>query len=111
ECRYSDVVLRQYCYCDQRLGELVEEAGSDTNILVVSDHGMQRLDGRVYLNRWLIQNGYLSLEERPDGPLPMRSARVNWTRTQAWATGYGGQIYVNVRGREPLGCVPRERVG
>jgi len=26
--------------------------------LVVSDHGMQRLDGRVYLNRWLVEHGY-----------------------------------------------------
>jgi predicted AlkP superfamily phosphohydrolase/phosphomutase len=31
---------------------------------------------------------------------------VDWSRTVAYSLGNVGQIYVNVAGREPLGCVP-----
>jgi predicted AlkP superfamily phosphohydrolase/phosphomutase len=32
---------------------------------------------------------------------------VDWVRTRAYAIGYIGQIFINVRGREPLGPVER----
>ena len=32
---------------------------------------------------------------------------VDWARTKAYSLGNVGQIYVNVAGREPLGCVAR----
>ena len=34
---------------------------------------------------------------------------VDWSRTQAWATGHMGQINVNLKGREPAGSCPRPR--
>lgn len=34
-------------------------------------------------------------------------AEVDWRRTQAYSLGNVGQIFLNVRGREPLGCVAR----
>jgi predicted AlkP superfamily phosphohydrolase/phosphomutase len=109
--RYSDVIYRQYRYCDCRIGELVEAAGPETTVMVVSDHGSQRLDGRVYLNRWLVEHEYLHLSQpSSSGPLPLHVAQVDWSKTTAWASGYGGQIYVNVQDREPLGVVPESRV-
>ncbi|HEY7200953.1 MAG TPA: alkaline phosphatase family protein [Candidatus Dormibacteraeota bacterium] len=108
--RHGETMLRHYRYCDERLGHVLEAAGPDTAVLVVSDHGMQRLDGRVFLNRWLIERGHLRLAEAPPGPLGIRAARVDWAATRAWASGYGGQVHVNVRGREPAGIVPEERV-
>ena len=110
ETEYADAIRQQYRYCDQRLGELIADAGPETTVLVVSDHGMQRLDGRVYLNRWLMEHGYLHLKKEPDGPLNITAAQVDWQRTKAWALGYGGQIYMNARGRQPIGCVPLERI-
>lgn len=109
--RHSEVMFRHYRYCDRRLGELIEEAGPDTTVLVVSDHGMQRLDGRVHLNRWLIEQGYLRLTKQPDDLLTLHPAHVDWRQTRAWAMGYGGQIYLNLKGREQNGCVPADRVG
>jgi predicted AlkP superfamily phosphohydrolase/phosphomutase len=105
----AERVLEHYRFCDRRLGELVEEAGSDTAVLVVSDHGMQRLGGRVLLNEWLAAGGYLALEA-PARPTAIAQARVDWSRTCAWAQGYGGQIFFNVRGRDLLGRVEPERV-
>ncbi len=33
---------------------------------------------------------------------------VDWSRTQAYAMGHVGQVFINLRGREPHGCVPPE---
>lgn len=103
--RHQDAVRDQYRYCDQRLGELVELAGADTVVMVVSDHGIQRLDGKLNINDWLAANGFLCLSEPLTTPTPLAQAPVDWSRTRAWARGYGGQIYLNLRGREPQGCV------
>jgi predicted AlkP superfamily phosphohydrolase/phosphomutase len=108
--RYRDVIRDHYRYCDERLGELLALAGEDTVVMVVSDHGVQRLDGKVNINDWLFDNGYLRLESPVDKPTPLARAAVDWSRTRAWARGYGGQVYLNVRGREPEGCVEPEAV-
>lgn len=105
DSRYQNAIRDCYRYCDERIGELIELAGPETTVLVVSDHGMQRMDGKVNLNEWLLENGYLHLTEAVEGPTPLRTANVDWGRTRAFAKGYGGQIYLNVRGREQAGCV------
>jgi predicted AlkP superfamily phosphohydrolase/phosphomutase len=92
----------------RRLGELVEEAGPDAAVLVVSDHDIQRLDGKVHLNGWLRDRGDLVLEDDPPTGTPLRDARVVWARTRAWASGYGGQIFFNLESRGPLGTVRQE---
>jgi len=91
------------------LGELLDETGPDVTVIVLSDHGMQRCDGHVHLNEWLRREGYLRLLTPLDKPTPLERASVDWSRTQAWARGYGGQVYLNLRGREPQGCVDRDR--
>lgn len=108
--RYQQAIHDQYCYCDERLGELIELAGPDTVLMVVSDHGIQRLDGKVNLNDWLVRRGYLQLSQAVTAPTGLAKAPVDWSRTQAWAQGYGGQIYLNVRGREPKGVIAPEDV-
>jgi predicted AlkP superfamily phosphohydrolase/phosphomutase len=107
---FAETILEHYRFCDRRLGELVEEAGPDTAVVVLSDHGMQRLDGRINLNEWLRRQGYLRLLEEPSGPTPFRELAIDWNRTRAWSSGYGGQIFFNVRGREVQGCVEESEV-
>lgn len=103
--RLRDVIRDQYRYCDERLGELVELAGPETVVMVVSDHGIQRLDGKLNINDWLAAEGLLVFDETPDTLTPLAKASVSWSRTRAWARGYGGQIYLNLHGREAEGCV------
>lgn len=99
-------VEEHYAYCDERLGELVAAAGDDTTVIVVSDHGLQSLHGKVNLNDWLLDAGYLvTTGPTPSAPTPLRDAGIDWGRTRAWARGYGGQIHFNVLGREPDGAV------
>lgn len=107
---YAEALKDHYAYCDQRLGELIEIAGQDVVVAVVSDHGVQRLDGRVNLNDWLAAKGYLVLTDEVAEPTLLKAAPVDWAATRAWAHGYGGQIYLNVHGREPQGCVAPDDV-
>ena len=38
--QFGEVVLDAYCYVDGMLGDLIETAGPETTVIVVSDHGM-----------------------------------------------------------------------
>ncbi|MDQ1568514.1 MAG: hypothetical protein QOF96_3394 [Actinomycetota bacterium] len=99
-----------YAALDAELGELLDVLGPDVDVFVISDHGAQHMAGGFCINEWLRQQGYLRLEEEPTGPTPMPGAKVDWERTVAWADGgYYGRVFLNVAGREPLGCVPPER--
>jgi len=103
--RYMNALKDHYKFCDQSVGEVRSLLGPDTVLIVHSDHSVQRLDGRINLNEWLIQEGYLTLKERPAQLTPFARCQVDWAKTKAWATGYTGQLYLNMRGREPQGIV------
>ncbi|HET9772607.1 MAG TPA: alkaline phosphatase family protein [Acidimicrobiia bacterium] len=99
-----------YAMLDTELGELLGSLGPGVDVFVISDHGAQHMAGGFCINEWLRRQGYLRLEEEPTGPTPMTAAKVDWERTVAWADGgYYGRVFLNVAGREPLGCVPPER--
>jgi len=52
-----------YVRLDEIIGELVETAGEDTIVIVMSDHGMGPSNTRrIHLNSWLYQKGWLSVE-------------------------------------------------
>ena len=119
----------------------------------MSDHGAGPLYKDVFLNEWLIQEGWLKLKEIQSGQrrwfdlirrlgltrenisdtltrlnmhrlevlikkilgdrihiLP-RDERpeffnaVDWTQTRAYSFGYYGQVFINLKGREPQGTV------
>jgi predicted AlkP superfamily phosphohydrolase/phosphomutase len=104
--RFEDAVLDYYRGVDRRLGELVERAGDDTAVLVVSDHGAMRMDGGICVNEWLRREGYLVLHDEPATPRPLRPEDVDWHRTTAWGEGgYYCRLFVNVAGRERDGVV------
>lgn len=55
-------VFETYRHLDQELQELLTLLESDDdewNVVVVSDHGFQPIDGAVYLDTWLEQRGFL----------------------------------------------------
>ena len=104
--RYRDAIRNYYIYLDEEIGELLERFDEDTTVMVVSDHGARPMLGAICVNEWLVQQGYLVLEEEPDGPTPFSEARVDWSRTRAWGEGgYYCRLCVNVAGREPQGIV------
>jgi predicted AlkP superfamily phosphohydrolase/phosphomutase len=64
------------------------------------------MDGGICFNEWLIAEGFLKLAEQPDKPTPISKVKIDWSRTRAWGDGgYYGRLFLNVRGREPLGTI------
>jgi len=104
--RYEDVIREYYLYLDDEIGKLLELLDEDTAILVISEHGAQRLDGQFCINEWLLKEGLFVLNEYPEKITPFCNLNVNWEKTRAWSEGeYCASIFFNVKGREPNGTM------
>ena len=55
----SDQVRRGYREIDRLLGKIIDSAGEDVNVLVVSDHGFITTPVAFYPNSWLFRQGLL----------------------------------------------------
>lgn len=107
--RYEQVIRDYYKQVDQHIGDLLAVIPDDVTVLVVSDHGVTRMDGAICINEWLWRNGWLVLNTPPaHGQITrFEDASINWAETRAWSTGgYYGRIFMNVQGREPQGSIP-----
>jgi predicted AlkP superfamily phosphohydrolase/phosphomutase len=103
---YREVVGDYYLHLDAEIGSLLELVDNETLVLVASDHGAQRLDGGFCVNEWLVERGWLVLEEYPDTVTPFGDLRVDWARTKAWSEGgYYARVFLNVKGRESSGTI------
>lgn len=91
---------------DRGIKSLVDIAGSDTSVLVVSDHGSMAMRGCFCINQWLAEKGYLSLRGPVPTGTPLEKAPVNWDTTTVWSSGgYYARVFFNLRGREARGIV------
>jgi len=93
------------CYrrMDDLVGRTMQECDDEgTLLMVLSDHGFTVFRYGVDLNRWLEENGYLTLKEGGRGRKHL--AGVDWSETRAYAVGLAG-IFLNLRGREAQGIV------
>lgn len=107
--KYENAIQDFYVKIDQMIGELLSIAGDDTVVLVVSDHGAKRMDGGLCFNEWLMQEGYLTLKQKPEGRMQVKHDNIDWSKTKAWGSGgYYGRLFMNVQGREPSGVIPKE---
>jgi predicted AlkP superfamily phosphohydrolase/phosphomutase len=103
---YEDVIRDYYQYLDDEIGSLLGLLTDDTAVLIVSDHGAQRLDGGFCVNEWLIREGLLVLHEYPSEVTPFAMLNVDWARTRVWSEGgYYARVFFNVKGREPDGAI------
>jgi predicted AlkP superfamily phosphohydrolase/phosphomutase len=91
---------------DVVLNRAMEAVDPDTLIIVLSDHGFSSFRRVFHINTWLLENGFLSFQKnkRPDGGEEEGFVAVDWTKTRAYALGFGG-IYLNIKGRERDGIV------
>jgi predicted AlkP superfamily phosphohydrolase/phosphomutase len=105
---YEGAMLAYYRALDAKIASLLRHADDETAILVVSDHGVQRMDGGICVNEWLMREGYLVLKEQPSEPTRLSPEMIDWPRTTAWGEGgYYSRVFLNVEGREPEGLVPQ----
>ena len=62
-------------------------------------HGFSTFDRAVHLNHWLMQEGFLTLDDPKNAGNEELFPHVDWSRTQAYSMGLNG-IYLNLQGRE-----------
>jgi len=141
------VALALFQQLDGYLGELMDLAGEDGVVILMSDHGFGPFHSFLHLNNWLRDQGWLRLKPGVKTTLkslafrlgftPMAVLRllsavglgglragvkggkkgsllrhvflsfedVDWGRTQAFAVGNFGQVYINTVGERTRGCV------
>ena len=112
---------------DRTLGSLIQAAGPNTDVLVVSDHGFRRYPRTLDLEAFLIQNDWTQRnpgaapERRQAGPLALarpsahraRMTRLDLDASRALAMeceGNFGSLRLNVIGRNAQGCVQPSQV-
>jgi len=95
-----------YKRMDALVGKTVERLDDKTCLLVISDHGFNVFRYGVDLNRWLADNGYLTLRPGPADEIAAQKhlTAVDWSKTRAFAIGLAG-IFLNLKGREAKGIV------
>ena len=119
---YEDVILRVYRRIDEAIGKILDRLNESAAVIVVSDHGMKGLYKSIDINQWLHENGYFQMKDTNFSMLVnlLKKAknriagkrkvegfhnRVNWDRTKAYHLGSWGNIFINVKSRQPKGIV------
>ena len=103
---FRDTIHDYYRQVDHEIGQVLELLSDDTIVLVVSDHGAQRLDGGFCVNEWLVREGLLVLKSYPTEVTPFAKLDVDWEKTKVWSEGgYYARVFFNVKGREPQGVI------
>ncbi len=123
---FAAQVTPLYERLDALLGDLVDAAGEDTNVLLVSDHGFHVYRAGFNLHAWLLERGWSVRKEKvkrftidEGDPLERRERELvrqlrnelDWSKTRAFSfvtEGNCGAIRLNLQGREPEGCVAPE---
>ena len=98
-----DVIEKWYTKLDTFAGrvqaQLEKQGHQDARLIFVSDHGFTKFDQKIHLNRWLVDEGYLTPKGEGTG-----LREVDWSRSQAYALGLNS-VYLNLAGREGKGVV------
>ena len=104
-----DIVERWYIKIDDLVGRveqrLVAQNKPHVKLLVLSDHGFADFKYKVHLNRWLIENDFLSAV-KPNGSGSLGDA--DWSQSQAYAVGLNS-LYINLANREGQGIVSADQ--
>jgi len=103
--QFGDVIERLYGRMDDVVGRVLEKIeGSNTTLLIMSDHGFVPFYRAFHLNTWLKNEGYIVLKDALKQGEAEVFQNVDWRKTRAYALGLNG-LYLNLRGREFSGIV------
>jgi predicted AlkP superfamily phosphohydrolase/phosphomutase len=99
---YAPAFYEFYRRIDDMLGRLAAKLDDNTTLLWMADHGFCTIKKEVYVNRWLMDNGWLTLRsvppDRQKGLEEIDPASVAYSMDP-------GRVFIRVRGREKGGCV------
>jgi predicted AlkP superfamily phosphohydrolase/phosphomutase len=70
--KFQNKILEYYQLIDLQIGKILENIEENTTVIIMSDHGQGPLYKDVYLNEWLLRQGYLKLNlSKNDNPLSL----------------------------------------
>jgi len=102
---YHERFVEFYKKLDRLIGDIFatfkESYGEDAFFMILSDHGFTTIKKEVYLNKLLQEAGFLKLNKSGEFYEKIKGG------TKAFDMD-PGRIYINHRGRYPLGVVERE---
>lgn len=102
--KYHQRFLDYFHSIDQVVGEIAATLVPDDRLIMLSDHGFERLDWNVYVNFHLQQAGLLRFRTSPPGSLKDIDPS-----SKAFALD-PGRIYVHAQGRFPGGTIEPDAV-
>lgn len=84
--QFGGGIERVYRAMDDCIGRLVDKAGSEANVLIMSDHGGGPVYKDVYLNNWLHEQGWLEFKHQSPATVGFRGLlrRLGLTRDAGW---------------------------
>jgi len=97
--KYREEILKSYKRMDKFFGELTKNLKNDVSVIIFSDKGIVPFQKSVHINKWLIDNGLLTLESDKK-----TFSDINWYQTAVYHIGHG-QIFINLKGREQNGII------
>jgi predicted AlkP superfamily phosphohydrolase/phosphomutase len=100
----NDAVADYYSQKDAFIGQLLGKIDEDTLLMIISDHGFTSFERSVSLNRWLVDEGFMTLKKDIGDEEGALFKYVDWSKTRAYAVGFNS-VYVNLAGREGKGVV------
>jgi len=95
---WHDAFLNFFKQVDDVIGELTSRLKDNDILIMLSDHGMERLEVEVNINAYLSEGGYLKLDR----------SRRGYSGIQAGTKAFAlepSRIYLNLEGRYPRGSV------
>jgi predicted AlkP superfamily phosphohydrolase/phosphomutase len=72
--RYKDTIYNIYKKVDKAIGNILELAGNNCNIIILSDHGFAPIYKFFYVNRWLEEKGLLRIKQGTNGLYKWKTA-------------------------------------
>lgn len=100
--QYHDAFLDHFRRIDAVIGEISDKLGSEDLLIMLSDHGFERLDSEIHINWILRKEGFLKLKSSQQ---PSPSDIVSPTKAFALDPA---RIYINRKGKYPQGFVNEE---
>lgn len=97
--RYHKLFLEHFRKIDQTIGEINNRISGDDLLIMLSDHGFERLEKDVYISYLLRQEGFLQFKQGED--IVLNNICYG---TKAFVLD-PARIYLNLKGKFPCGTV------
>jgi predicted AlkP superfamily phosphohydrolase/phosphomutase len=77
--KYYGRILDYYRALDDHIGKIVEKAGADATIIIMSDHGFGVGRRAIDLATWLLEEGYLKIKDEAVSQTKLFLWKKGWT--------------------------------